>query len=416
MRLQVKALHDTVNDSVRAYVEKRLAKLERRLYDQTLVEVTLWRGAEPVDPRRPLGRGDRVHEGAEHRRARERATTYEAAIDRLVEKLERQIERYRDKRSHEPRREAQKRADRPDARRGARRSTSPASRTKPPRDARSDAARSGPGLARGGHHGHPAAARVGRGGDGGRSRELGRRSPVRRPCGRSACWSRATVRQMRAPLASGTRGSDRRALPRGGSATGGRCGRWVRVAIEVVQLSPDPDGDDLELTWDGSAHALAIDGALASPPRACCAGADRCRRVKGSYALTPTGGWRPLGDPRSGAVTTRSAGTLGPWRPSRSASSSASSAWARGGASSGSGAGRLHRHARARVRGALRRRAGGEDRRVQAAARERGDARGPHLRGVRGRTRGVQADDRRPPLRRAADGRDRRSTRATSRR
>ena len=42
--------------------------------------------------------------------ARESATTYEAAIDELVEKLERQIERYRDKRRLEPRRDAQRRA------------------------------------------------------------------------------------------------------------------------------------------------------------------------------------------------------------------------------------------------------------------------------------------------------------------
>ena len=40
--------------------------------------------------------------------ARESATTYEAAVDMLVEKLERQIERYRDKRVHEPRRQAQR--------------------------------------------------------------------------------------------------------------------------------------------------------------------------------------------------------------------------------------------------------------------------------------------------------------------
>jgi ribosome-associated translation inhibitor RaiA len=36
--------------------------------------------------------------------ARESATTYEAAIDRLLDKLERQVERYRDKRTVEKRR------------------------------------------------------------------------------------------------------------------------------------------------------------------------------------------------------------------------------------------------------------------------------------------------------------------------
>jgi ribosome-associated translation inhibitor RaiA len=40
--------------------------------------------------------------------AREAATTYEAAVDQLLDKLERQIERYRDKRVLEPRRVARK--------------------------------------------------------------------------------------------------------------------------------------------------------------------------------------------------------------------------------------------------------------------------------------------------------------------
>ena len=48
-----------------------------------------------------------------------------------------------------------------------------------------------------------------------------------------------------------------------------------------------------------------------------------------------------------------------------------------------------------------------EDGRVQAADRERRAPRRPPLRGVRGGARGVQAHDRRPPLRRAADGRHR---------
>ncbi len=109
MRLQVKALHDTLDDSVRAYVEKRIGKLGKRLYDQTLVEVTLWK------ERNPSIRDDHSAEAIVYTKgpnliARESALTYEAAIDLLVEKLERQIERYRDKRVHEPRRDAQKRA------------------------------------------------------------------------------------------------------------------------------------------------------------------------------------------------------------------------------------------------------------------------------------------------------------------
>lgn len=107
MRLQVKAHKGHVSDRVRAYAEKRLAKLDRRLYEGTLVEVTLERLNNPSI------REDHVAEGVVYAKgsnivARESAETYEAAIDRLVDKLERQIERYRDKRTHEPRRASQR--------------------------------------------------------------------------------------------------------------------------------------------------------------------------------------------------------------------------------------------------------------------------------------------------------------------
>lgn len=103
MRLHVKAHRGHVSERVRTYAEKRLAKLDRRLYEGTLVEVTLERLNNPSI------REDHVAEGVVHAKgsnivAREAAETYEAAIDRLVDKLERQIERYRDKRTHEPRR------------------------------------------------------------------------------------------------------------------------------------------------------------------------------------------------------------------------------------------------------------------------------------------------------------------------
>jgi putative sigma-54 modulation protein len=107
MRLQVKAHRGHVSDRVRTYAEKRLAKLGRRLYEGTLVEVTL----ERLNNRSI--RDDHVAEGVVHAKgsnivAREAAESYEAAIDRLVDKLERQIERYRDKRTHEPRRASQR--------------------------------------------------------------------------------------------------------------------------------------------------------------------------------------------------------------------------------------------------------------------------------------------------------------------
>ncbi len=109
MRLQIKAHHGHVSDSVRAYAEKRLAKLSRRVHEQTQVEVTLSR------QRNPSIRDDHVAEGVVYAKgpnlvAREAATTYEAAVDQLVDKLERQIERYRDKRVLEPRRVAQRKS------------------------------------------------------------------------------------------------------------------------------------------------------------------------------------------------------------------------------------------------------------------------------------------------------------------
>jgi putative sigma-54 modulation protein len=110
MQLQIKAQHAPVPDAVHAYTEKRFAKLSRRLYEGTLIEVTFSR------ERNPSIRDDHVAEGVVFTKgqnliARESATTYEAAVDQLVDKLERQIERYRDKRVREPRRAAQRDRD-----------------------------------------------------------------------------------------------------------------------------------------------------------------------------------------------------------------------------------------------------------------------------------------------------------------
>jgi ribosome hibernation promoting factor len=112
MRLQVKAHHGHLSESVRAYAEKRLSKLDKRLHDLTLVEVTLSREHNPSIA------DDHTADGVVHTKgptlvARESALTYEAAIDRLVDKLERQVERYRDKRTHEPRRTARQREEPP---------------------------------------------------------------------------------------------------------------------------------------------------------------------------------------------------------------------------------------------------------------------------------------------------------------
>jgi putative sigma-54 modulation protein len=109
MRLQVKAVRDHVSDSVKDYVEKRIGKLDRRLWDGTLVEVTLGKEGNPAIA------DDHWVEAIVYMKgpnlvAKEHAPAYEAAVDRLVDKLERQLDRYKDKRIEKPRRDARQRA------------------------------------------------------------------------------------------------------------------------------------------------------------------------------------------------------------------------------------------------------------------------------------------------------------------
>jgi len=103
MQLKLTARHDNPSDATRKYAETKLSKLDRRLHDLTLVELTFSR------ERNPSIADDHVVDAVVHTKgpdlvARESATTYEAAIDRLLDKLERQVERYRDKRTVEKRR------------------------------------------------------------------------------------------------------------------------------------------------------------------------------------------------------------------------------------------------------------------------------------------------------------------------
>jgi putative sigma-54 modulation protein len=103
MQLKLTARHEHLDDSVRRYAERKLSKLDRRLNDLTLVEVTFSQEHNPsiaashtVDAV--------IHAKGPSIVAHESASTYESAIDRLVPKLERQVERYRDKRTLEQRR------------------------------------------------------------------------------------------------------------------------------------------------------------------------------------------------------------------------------------------------------------------------------------------------------------------------
>ena len=62
--------------------------------------------------------------------------------------------------------------------------------------------------------------------------------------------------------------------------------RWAvgAVAIEVARLSPDPRGQDLQLTWNRSELALTIDGVPADPAQAAALERIASARVGGGYA------------------------------------------------------------------------------------------------------------------------------------
>jgi hypothetical protein len=61
---------------------------------------------------------------------------------------------------------------------------------------------------------------------------------------------------------------------------------WVVGAssIEVAHLDPDPPGDDLELTFDGTTVALTSDGVPADPSRASALERIASERESGAYS------------------------------------------------------------------------------------------------------------------------------------
>ena len=63
MRLQVKGKNLELSDSIRSYAEQKLGKLDKQLGDDGAGRGRARRREEPVDPREPGRRGDRVHEG-----------------------------------------------------------------------------------------------------------------------------------------------------------------------------------------------------------------------------------------------------------------------------------------------------------------------------------------------------------------
>src|SRR5262249_62119814 len=56
------------------------------------------------------------------------------------------------------------------------------------------------------------------------------------------------------------------------------------VTIEVERLDPDPRGDELELTWNGSELVLTVDDLPSSPANAAALERIASSRVDGAYA------------------------------------------------------------------------------------------------------------------------------------
>ena len=98
MRLQIKGRHVEVGDALRRHAEEKLGKLERQLADPVQVELELSLEHNPSIAANHVAEATIWTKGPTLR-ACERAPSFDAAIDQLVDKLERQVKRYREKRS-----------------------------------------------------------------------------------------------------------------------------------------------------------------------------------------------------------------------------------------------------------------------------------------------------------------------------
>jgi putative sigma-54 modulation protein len=96
MQLQVKGRGVDVSESIRAYAEKRLGKLERQLPDPR-IELELAVENNPSIKAHHVAEATVWTKGPTLR-ARESSADIRASIDQLVDKLERQVTRYREKR------------------------------------------------------------------------------------------------------------------------------------------------------------------------------------------------------------------------------------------------------------------------------------------------------------------------------
>jgi putative sigma-54 modulation protein len=97
MQLQLKGRNVELNDSLRAYAEKKLGKLDKQLHELTKVEVELAVEKNPSIADNQVAEATVWLKG-HTLRAREASQDMKASIDELTEKLLRQIKETRDKR------------------------------------------------------------------------------------------------------------------------------------------------------------------------------------------------------------------------------------------------------------------------------------------------------------------------------
>jgi putative sigma-54 modulation protein len=96
MQLHVKGKNLEVSDSIRAYAEKKLAKLDKQVYPTTRIEVELAVEKNPSVAANQIAEATVWLKG-HTLRAREATRDMKASIDELVEKLIRQIHDEHDK-------------------------------------------------------------------------------------------------------------------------------------------------------------------------------------------------------------------------------------------------------------------------------------------------------------------------------
>ena len=98
MQLDVKGKNLVVSDSIRAYAEKKLAKLDRQVYPTTRVEVELAVEKNPSVAENQIAEATVWLKG-HTLRAREATRDMKASIDELTEKLLRQVKDERDRKA-----------------------------------------------------------------------------------------------------------------------------------------------------------------------------------------------------------------------------------------------------------------------------------------------------------------------------